>query len=172
MINRRSLLRGMAAVAAAPLLPPIAAPAIAGSAGIVSSAEPLLSYAVGIADEWNWLPIKARSPEHAIELWLSERGIPSICEALEDGETTEPCGDCEFCNAQNPDVVRHEEWDGHAVPIGSRLWCESGLGSICVRCQDEAWLQEGGFFDPNGRLVCVSCETPAEFAARNGRGDA
>ena len=168
MINRRSLLRGLAAVAAAPLLPPIAAPAVAGSVSIASSAEPLLSYAVGIDDEWNWRAIKARSPQEAVEIWMGEQGLPSICEAIEDGETDDPCGDCEYCSNLHPDVVRHEEWDGQDVVIGDRLWCASGLGASCARCSDEAWLENGGFFDANGKLVCEACETPAEQAARIG----
>lgn len=175
MINRRALLRGMVAVAAAPLLPPIAAaavPAVAGGARIASSAEPLLSYAVGIDDEWNWRAIRARSPQEAVDIWMGEQGLPSVCEAIEDGETDDPCGDCEYCSNLHPDVVRHEEWDGQDVDIGDRLWCASGLGASCARCSDEAWLENGGFFDANGKLICEACETPAEHAARTGEAEA
>lgn len=171
MISRRNFMRGIAAVAAAPVLPAIAAPTFAGAAP-ATAAEPFLSYAIGTAGDWNWLPIRARSHEHAVELWMGEQGFPEICEAIEDGETEDPCGDCEYCSNLYPDVVRHEEWDGKPVDIGSRLWCESGLGATCSRCGDEAFLLEGGFFDEGDRLVCDYCETAAEWQARIGEDEA
>lgn len=163
--SRRAVLRGLVAVAASPLLPTFTLPPPAAAAAPAAT-QPLLSYAVGTAGDWNWSAIKARNMHDAVEIWMGEQGYPDTCEAIADGETEDPCGDCDHCNNLHPDVVHHPEWDGHDVAIGERLWCEAGLGATCARCRDEAFLQEGGFFDAAGKLVCEECETPAEYAAR------
>jgi hypothetical protein len=150
-ISRRSALAlGASAIAAATLPMP---------ASIVSAASaakpPTPAWAVGTPGEWDWQVIEAPNEFAARLAWASER-IGGGCECDDGGDPKDGC-DCEFCMAfSGADVDRKPDWDGKDVSIGSREWCESGLGAYCDRCGNEAHRDSGAHF-VSDEWVCEDC---------------
>jgi hypothetical protein len=145
MINRRDVLIGVAAVAAAAKLP---------TAGAVAKpAEVIPAWAVGTPGEFNWQHIVARTAEKAERVFRAEN-----CDFECEEDTL--CGECEGCTME---VVaeRKPVWDGLENPT-SADWLRAGSGTYCSRCSYETFPEENGH--PVGdEAVCEECMTLADW---------
>ena len=146
-LNRREILIGAGAVAAAARLPAVAEAA--------TPAEVIPAWAVGTPGEFNWQHVIARTAEEAKSIFRAEWCVDS-CE----GEIDHSCGDCDGCAESIWDELvaeRKSIWDGINDPTPAD-WLRAGYGTNCSRCGYETHPEEDG--RPVGdEAVCEQCMT-------------
>jgi hypothetical protein len=142
MMNRREVLLGAAALAAAAQLPTAAV-----------AKQPLPAWAVGTPGEFNWQRIIAKTAEEAEGIFRNEN-----CEF--ECEEDAPCGECDGCTME---VIaeRKPVWDGIVNPTPAD-WLRAGSGTFCSRCSYETFPEENGH-PVVDEAVCEDCMTLADW---------
>ena len=153
MTTRRELLKGVAAVASATLVPPLSAVV---AAPVAPPAEKLLAFMVGTPGEHDGAHIWARDLKEAFQIWGEQQGH------------TAGTDECEQCyDPENPDegctcdptyyAKRFPRWDNLDHEATPADWLRAGQGYLCDRCGNEEGFGDG--YVINGDAVCIDCMT-------------
>jgi len=152
-MDRRQFLMGTAAVAVAPLVPTVAAPAPMTPVAL----DPV--WAVGTEEGRDWILTRAPTLKDAVAEWRSVNG--DYCEC--DPDTDETCDDC-----RHPEGHRVRSLDDKLETTGrNKAALIAGWINDCERCgADEVWPDDYHVL-ANDECVCDECMTLADWREAN-----